>query len=139
MGTMKGGEFSGRSLEKLNTCDLSLQLLFLSVVQSFDCTVVCGYRKKHAQNKAFKQGFSGVEYPNSKHNTIPSSAIDVYPYPVPRLPSGEIDNNSPLWEEFMQFVKEKAKEMGIVLVCGGDWAKKDYPHYEIETNYPVEI
>ena len=106
--------FSDTSLRRLSTCHPDLQEVFNEVVKEFDCTILCGYRNKEEQEAAFDQGRSKVSWPDSKHNTQPSRAIDVAPYPVD-------------WEDlerfyyFAGYVKGIAKGMGIKIRFGGDW------------------
>ena len=72
-------KFSERSKERLNTCHRDLKTLFNHVILERDCTIVCGQRNKTDQDKAFTDGNSKVQWPNSKHNRIPSLAVDVAP------------------------------------------------------------
>ena len=72
--------FSEASRAKLKTCHRDLQLLFAHVIQEYDCTIVCGHRDKEAQDKAYAEGKSKLKYPRSKHNRIPSWAVDAAPY-----------------------------------------------------------
>ncbi|KKM82716.1 hypothetical protein LCGC14_1316750, partial [marine sediment metagenome] len=37
-------------------------------IQVMDFTIVCGFRNKRAQEKAFDEGKSEKHWPNSKHN-----------------------------------------------------------------------
>lgn len=74
--------FGAGSLQKLQTCHPDLQFLFYEVVKHFDCKVLEGYRNEEKQEEAFKKGNSKLHYPMGKHNSIPSNAIDVSPYPV---------------------------------------------------------
>lgn len=71
--------FSTNSKAKLATCHFELQLLFNYVIQFYDCTIICGYRTKAAQEEAFNIGNSKLHYPG-QHNTKPSVAVDVAPY-----------------------------------------------------------
>jgi peptidoglycan L-alanyl-D-glutamate endopeptidase CwlK len=71
-------------------------------------------------------GASRLAWPDSKHNQLPSLAIDVCPVPV-------------FWDDIPSFlasaaiVKETAARLGIEIVHGGDFEKlKDYPHYELK-------
>lgn len=75
-------KFGTVSLSRLTTCHPDLQVLFSTVVEKFDCSVICGYRDQVAQTEYFLNKKSEVEYPNSKHNSYPSMAVDVAPYPV---------------------------------------------------------
>lgn len=46
-----------------------------------DTTVHTGYRGEAAQNKAFAEGYSQEQWPESAHNKLPSDAADFLPYP----------------------------------------------------------
>jgi peptidoglycan L-alanyl-D-glutamate endopeptidase CwlK len=90
--------FSDKSLQKLETCDHHLQILFTEVVKHYDCTVLYGHRSPDEQFEIYKQGrelINGVwviadkskivtncdGYKiKSNHNKLPSKAVDVAPY-----------------------------------------------------------
>ena len=74
--------FGRKSRKHLETCHPDLQTLFNAVIEEVDCSVTCGYRNKEDQDKAVASGNSKAIYPNGKHNSNPSTAIDVYPYPI---------------------------------------------------------
>lgn len=103
------------------------------MTQHFECTVLEGHRGQEAQEEAVRTGRSKVSYPNGKHNSLPSKAVDVAPYPID-------------WKDEKRFcyfagvVVEKARAMGITLRWGGDWNRNtdlkdqsfhDLPHFEI--------
>jgi peptidoglycan L-alanyl-D-glutamate endopeptidase CwlK len=126
-------EFSRRSWDRLRTCDDRLQRLFAEVVKHFDCSILCGHRTKEDQETAYSLGASKVVWPNSKHNSLPSVAVDVAPYPID-------------WKDirrfyfFGGFVLGIASQMGIAIRWGGDWNRNtlvndqtlnDLPHFEI--------
>jgi peptidoglycan LD-endopeptidase CwlK len=73
-------QFSLSSASKLSTCHSDLQILCKRLIERYDFTVICGYRDKEAQNKAYNEGNSKLKYPDSKHNTSPSLAVDLAPY-----------------------------------------------------------
>ena len=75
-------KFGRTSRKHLETCHPDLQTLFNAVITVVDCSVTCGYRNKEDQEKAFNSGNSKVHYPHGKHNSNPSTAVDVYPYPI---------------------------------------------------------
>ncbi len=75
-------KFSGSSELKLSTCHEDLQELFRQVIKHYDCTIICGNRSQVDQDRAFVEGKSKVKWPNSKHNSMPSMAVDVVPYPI---------------------------------------------------------
>ena len=133
-------QFSKSSKEKLESCDPELQTLFNYVIKTFDFTVICGERNKTAQNKAFADGFSTVQYPHSKHNSSPSEAVDCVPFPI----SWE---NTDRMRYFIGYVKGIARmlkdygAMEVEITTGIDWDNdtilkdqrfNDFPHFEIK-------
>lgn len=129
-------KFSTRSRERLETCDLRLQIVFSELIKEYDCSIVCGYRTADKQNAAFNSGNSQVKWPNSKHNNYPSSAVDVVPYP-----SG--------WDSIEHFyymagrIESIAYRFGYTLRWGGNWDSDidfddnkfmDLGHWEITDN-----
>lgn len=119
------GEFSIRSKKNLSTCHSDLQRLFNEVVKEVDCEVICGYRGRKEQDRAFMSGKSRARYGQSKHNKKPSLAADVVPLPLDW-------NNIESFEKLGQKVLEKASSLGIKIRWGRDFSKiKDYPHYEL--------
>lgn len=126
-------KFSKRSQTKLDTCHPDLKTLFTKVVETFDCTVLCGYRGEEEQNDAYDSGRSKVRYPDGKHNHNPSNAVDVAPYPIDW-------NDKDRFYFFAGFVKGLATSMGIKIRWGGDWDGDndlkdqtffDLPHFEL--------
>jgi|TARA_R110002096_G_scaffold118453_1_gene256488 peptidoglycan L-alanyl-D-glutamate endopeptidase CwlK len=125
--------YSKRSKERLASCDERLQEVFNEVIKHVDCSVLEGHRSKERQNKLYDEGRTKVKYPNGRHNTNPSKAADVTPYPVD-------------WEDrerqtlFAGFVIGIARGMGYRIRWGGDWDMDfkvmdnrfdDFPHFEI--------
>lgn len=128
-------KFGPASEERLSTCHPDLQRLFRRVVQITDCVVLCGHRGENDQNEAFRLGNSKLKFPNSKHNTTPSQAADVVPFPL------DWQDNA-RFIHFAGIVRGVAFEMGIDLVWGGDWDRdlnlseerfKDLPHFELRS------
>jgi len=126
-------KFGSRSKERLTTCDERLQKVFNEVIKYVDCSVLEGHRGEERQNRLFEEGKTKVTYPNGRHNSNPSNAVDVTPYPIN-------------WEDrerqtlFAGFVIGIARSMGITLRWGGDWDMDfevmdnrfdDFPHFEI--------
>lgn len=119
-------KFSKRSLEQLSTCDQRLQDLFTKVLQEMDCTIIEGHRGREKQNRMVEEGKSKVKWPRSKHNTFPSKAVDVMPYPIDW-------NDMERLQEFASIVKKTAKRMNIKIKWGGDFESFfDGPHWELE-------
>ena len=114
-------EFSNKSLNKLETCDARLITLMEAVVRFQDCTILYGTRSEEQQNELYNKGNSKVQYPNSKHNSYPSLAVDVAPYPIPK-DWGETEKKE--WVKFYQFaaiVIYEARRLGLNLRWGGNW------------------
>lgn len=106
--------FSNSSKEKLSTCRQELQNIFNEVIKYYDCVVICGHRGEEDQNRFYDKGSSKVKWPNGKHNTIPSMAVDVMPYPINW-------NDYKRFYFFAGFVKGICTQMGYNIRWGGDW------------------
>ncbi len=72
-------------MKNLLTCHPQLQLVALEVVKNFDCTVLEGHRGEALQNQYYEDRpqKTWVKWPNSAHNTTPSDAMHLIPYPFP--------------------------------------------------------
>lgn len=103
------------SQRNLATVDLQLRRLCDRVLEHRDISVIQGHRDEATQNLYFKNGVSKVQWPNSKHNSFPSQAVDVQPSPY---------NEDTLREDLSYiaglFVGIGA-EMGLNIRWGGDW------------------
>jgi len=136
-------KYSKRSMERLKTCNMKLQMIFLRVVEFFDNTIIYGRRGKILQNKLYREKLSQKQYPDSKHNSPPDedgnetfdlvNAVDAVPYPVDW-------RNIPRFIYFAGFVMGVAFTLGIGLRWGGDWNQntklqdenfRDYGHFEL--------
>lgn len=124
--------FSKLSAERLATCDERLQRILNEAIKRVDFTVICGHRDEEAQEEAFRLNRSKVRWPMSKHNRLPSLAVDVAPYPID-------------WKDTARFarlagyIERVAHEQGVTIRWGGDfngnWRSDDkfidMPHLEI--------
>lgn len=124
-------KFSKKSESALLTCHPDLITLFRAVIINYDCTIICGYRNKEDQEKAFLAGNSKLHYPYSKHNKQPSLSVDVAPYPIDWNDIGR-------FKDFANHVKAvinrlaAEKKISSLILWGGDWVTfKDYPHWEV--------
>jgi peptidoglycan L-alanyl-D-glutamate endopeptidase CwlK len=75
-------KFSQRSLQRLNTCDPKLRALCIDAIKYVDFSVISGHRTKAEQDAKFPK-YTKLQWPNSKHNKMPSHAVDVAPYIKP--------------------------------------------------------
>tara|TARA_R110000744_G_scaffold337468_1_gene442684 strand:- start:78 stop:554 length:477 start_codon:yes stop_codon:yes gene_type:complete len=145
---------------RLNTCHYDLQRIARMALSIglMDISVICGNRSKEEQN-ALYPACTSVKFPNSKHNSLPSMAIDLAPYhPVYGYLSGhktQINRiagaeNISYAEAHCFIASEYNRLAGIVLSCakhlniklrwGGDWNSNnntldqslvDLPHFEL--------
>lgn len=69
------------SKRHLGTCHEDLKRIAHEAIKYVDFSVVEGHRGKEKQNQYFRQGLSKLEYPDSRHNSWPSEAIHIIPYP----------------------------------------------------------
>jgi hypothetical protein len=118
-------KFGKTSLARLRTCHDDLQLLCHAVLEDMDITILCGHRNKADQDKAVAQGFSKAVFPKSKHNSLPSMAVDVAPYPVDWT-------DIKAFEKMCKLFEQKAEKMGIDIRLGRDFkGLVDLPHVEL--------
>ena len=127
-------QFGKTSMERLMTCQPGIQRVLLKAIRNGpDFTIICGHRGRAEQGRAVAEGRSKVHWPNSKHNTDPSEAVDIAPYPID-------------WDDTNRFrvlagyILGVADTMGVPLRWGGDWDHdysetderfRDLPHFEL--------
>ena len=127
--------YSSSSRRNLETCETDIVKLFQAVIKKIDCTIVFGYRSSNLQLSLFNKGrisqgdivtYSDGFNSKSDHQTYPSIAVDVVPFPS-------------LWRskenmfKLNKIVMLTAKEMNIKIKWGGDWKRfKDYAHYYLD-------
>lgn len=126
-------KFGKRSKKNLSTCHEDLQKVFNEVIKYVDCSVLEGHRSEERQEQLFSEGKTKVHYPKGRHNSKPSRAVDVVPYPIDW-------NDRERFHLFSGFVIGLARGMGITLRWGGDWNMNfevddnkfdDFPHFEL--------
>ena len=118
-------KFSNASHTKLATCAQELQLICDELIKEIDFVVLCGNRGEEEQNLAFASGRSKAKFPDSKHNTYPSKAVDLAPYPIDW-------NDTARFKDLAVRFKRIAKEKNIPINWGGDFKKLvDMPHFEL--------
>lgn len=132
-------KFSRRSTERLASSHPDLQTIFDVVVAHFDCSVLCGHRGEAEQNQMVADGRSKLSWPHSKHNSRPSMAVDVAPYPIDW-------RDMKRWYLFGGYVLATARQLygdgqiEHLVRWGGDWDLdtdlsdqrfNDLPHFEL--------
>lgn len=129
--------FGNKSKENLLTCHEKLQLVCWEAIAIMDFTVLEGHRDQEKQALMFNEGKSKTKWPRSKHNRLPSHAVDIAPYPID-------------WGDRERFYMLAgimfgiAFKHGIKLRWGGDWdgdmdfkdqSFNDLPHFELIEEY----
>ena len=74
--------FGTRSKTGLDTLDHRLIEVLEEAIKHVDFSIICGHRKKEDQDAAFDAGKSRKRWPDGTHNTLPSCAVDVAPWPI---------------------------------------------------------
>lgn len=120
-----GFEFSAISLNRIFECHPDLQTIAFELIKEMDITVLCGHRDEMAQNDAFINGKSRLPWPRSKHNSLPSLAIDLAPYPI-------CWNDLPSFLLMCSKIERIAKTLNINIRLGRDFSFKDFPHIELK-------
>lgn len=120
-------KFSKISQDKLNTCHPFLQEICNELIKEMDFTIICGYRNKADQEKAYNIGSSKLKFPKSKHNKVPSLAVDIAPY------NNGIDwNNHVAFHELAKRFLQIAEHKRIRVEWGGNWKDfRDLVHFEM--------
>jgi hypothetical protein len=114
------------------TCDVRLQNIVKAAIERIDFAVLCGHRGEQEQQDAFEQGRSKLRWPRSMHNSVPSKAVDLAPYPINWK---DLDR----FKALMLIVKDEASKQGVKLRFGWDWNGNekaderfvDWPHVEL--------
>ena len=75
-------KYSERSQSRLMTCHPDLRKVMNEVIKVMDVSILEGHRNAAKQQEAFLAGKSKAQWPYSKHNKLPSMAVDVAPYPI---------------------------------------------------------
>lgn len=101
------------------------------VVKRYDITVLCGHRDQQDQDDAHTSGHSKVKWPSSKHNAVPSLAVDVAPYPLNWKDTAAFEAmGQVVLDEWLKMDAEDTSSWQLV------WGKTfsglvDYPHFEL--------
>jgi peptidoglycan L-alanyl-D-glutamate endopeptidase CwlK len=133
--------FTPISKDRLNGCHPDLQILFEHVNENYPCTILVGVRGQADQDAAVAAGKSKDPWPTSKHNQVPSLAVDAAP-----LPLDWVDIRR--FYHFAGYVLAVAESLGIKVRYGGDWkgdrlmnpphTLNDLDHWELIVDNPVQ-
>ena len=121
-------KYGKRSMQRLDTVHEDLQSICHELIKHMDVTVLCGHRGEKEQNAAFNRGASKLQWPRSKHNSMPSRAVDLAPWPL------DWDNIA-RFNEMCDLVEAIAKDLGVKVRMGRDFSFRDYPHVELHNKH----
>jgi len=125
--------FNKLSGDRLATCHPDLQEVCNEGIKFLDFTILCGHRTEDEQEDAVRRGASTQHWPNSKHNSMPSLAVDIAPYPVDWADTAR-------FARLIGYLERIAWEKAIEVRWGGDWNQNfrtkdeklvDMPHLEL--------
>lgn len=126
-------KFGKKSQANLDSADTRLQEVANEAIKIIDHSILCGHRSRDEQDDYFHRGLSKLEFPQSKHNALPSLAIDVAPYPIDW-------NDTARFTHLIGVYRGIAAMKGYTLRVGCDWDQDgdirdqtfmDYPHMEL--------
>lgn len=115
------------SRNHLAECHPDLIQVMTEAIKTYDFSVICGHRNEVDQMNAFLSGNSQVRWPDSKHNAVPSRAVDIIPYP------GGFESKMIEWWKMATHVFAAANKVNVEIEWGGHWRNfKDYPHFQLK-------
>lgn len=131
--------YSQRSLTRLGTCHEDLQLLMREALADPECpsdiTIIEGHRGQARQDQLVEEGKSQLMWPRSRHNSMPSMAVDVAPY-VNGSVSWDWEHFTPLVSHikdvWARLVANELVTGQYTLTAGADWRWKDGPHFQLD-------
>jgi len=121
-------KYNERSLKNLAQCHPDLQKMAAELEKIFPVVVTTGHRNKADQDAAVRGGYSKAPWPKSRHNTMPSTAFDAYPHPIPKNPK---DWDDP---EYLAKFAEMRRQMKVAAARAGvsvEFLSWDRPHVQL--------
>ena len=109
--------FGSKSIQRLNTLDNGLKLVLKEAIKHIDFSILQGHRGNDEQDELYAEGKSQLKGGQSKHNTYPSQAVDIAPYPYPSNDEKGLNQIYYL----AGYIMGLAKQMGVSLRSGADW------------------
>ena len=74
--------FGEGSQKKLNTCEPEIREICDEAIKMLDFSIITGHRTQEQQNALYPK-YTKLLWPDGKHNSFPSRAIDIAPYIPP--------------------------------------------------------
>lgn len=117
-------DLSDRSKKNYRTLHKDLQAIVDELSKEMAIEIIEGYRGREEQNKAYREGKSTLVYPFSKHNQLPSKAMDLAPLPINW-------KNIKKYKYMNKRIQWIANRLGIQIRLGMNFSFRDYGHIEI--------
>jgi len=130
--------FGEWSLKQLATLHPDLQAVLEDAIRYVDFRIQEGHRAEDAQNAAYANGASKLQWPKSMHNNKPSHAADLLPWPFDFRDDWK---DTARFARLMGHIESAARRRGVKLRFGLDWDRdgktidetfRDFPHVEID-------
>ena len=117
--------FGERSLACLETVDERISKVLEEAIKHYDFAILEGHRGEEKQQEYFESGASKLQFPKSKHNSFPSLAVDIVPYPIDW-------DNLQRFKDLSFYIKHSCETVGVDnLHWGYDLWQWDMPHWEL--------
>lgn len=109
--------FGGRSKAALATCHVDMRRVSEDIIKWYDHSIIWGHRDEETQNEMYNRvpRVTKARWPDSKHNELPSLAIDFAPWPL--LYEAPEEDFCVIAGAYMF----RGYELGIEVGWGGDW------------------
>lgn len=107
-------KFSDDSIAQLATCDYRIQEVLNEAIKVVDFTILEGHRSFDRQRQLYESGSSLSKPGRGKHETFPSLAVDIAPYPIDFT-------YLPQYYYLAGVILTIASRLGIKMRFGGDW------------------
>jgi len=137
--------FGKASIERLSTCHNDLKRICTEVIKNVDFSVLEGTRTLHKQQTYYLEGRSKLDgvTKKSKHQTSPSLAVDIAPYPIDFKNDAKAQARFYMLAGYFFQAAETLLAQGVIshkVRWGGDWDNDkdfkdqsfdDLPHFEL--------
>lgn len=129
--------FGEWSLKQIDTLHPDLQRVLWEAIKTVNFRVQEGHRGEDAQNAAVQNGNSKLKWPKSMHNSVPSFAVDLLPWPFDFRDDWK---DKARFARMMGHVESAALRLGVNIRLGIDWDQdgktidetfQDFPHVEL--------
>lgn len=124
-------QWSRHSREVRETLHPTLQVFCDEALKYFDLTLIEGWRGKQRQDALLKRKLTKTPFPQSRHNRIPSEAVDMTPYGWwgvdrdsivwPERDAPSFIKDLAIWYYFGGCMRMLATKLSINIRWGGDW------------------